>query len=374
MLLTMVFLIGLIGAIALATDSGHLVINKTRLQNALDSTALSAAITLNEKGGDAAAEAAAILAGTATFAEFIDKTGNSELESYYEDLQFDFANDLVNWTRGANNSLVRASATVDVNPILAQIYEAMRQPRQIAASSTAGAASQTCQLVPLVICPDEEPAPPGPLCDASGCNGVPFYERICLKGGTKAKKTGACSFPDLPTGNFGLLRFDGMAGGADIRDLLAGTVDVCTNTATWENGNKVGPVSQGIGDRFAADREGGDYNTSTTEPSNNYGDEQTQGTYKYDSVHPEYDNPQGIKDNRLVAIPVVDSCEVLPIQINEATCLFLTEQPIQHGGVNEIYGELRPGCNKVGHFDPTIPTEGGPYNIVLYKTKGSPDS
>ena len=371
MLLTIVFLLGLVGAIALATDSGHLVVNKTRLQNALDSAALSAAITLNERGGDADAETAAEFAGTATFTEFIDKTGNSELKSYYKDLQFDFANDLVTWTREANNSLVRVSATVDVNPVLAQIFQALRDPLDVKAVATAGAASQTCRLVPLVICPTAGVPPTG--CDANGCNGIPYYQRICLKGGTKAaiQNTGACSLPDLPTGNFGLLRFDGMHGGNDIKNLLAGTVDVCTNIATWENGNKVGPVTKGIETRFAADREGDDFNTL---PSNNYGDDQTQNTYRYDSVHPVYDNPQGIEDNRLVAIPVVDDCETLPIHINEATCLFLTEQPIQHGGKNEIYGELRPGCNKVGDFDPTIPTEGGPYNIVLYKTKGSPDS
>ena len=83
MLLTLVFLIGLFGAIGLATDSGHVLVNKTRLQNALDAAALSAAISVN--GDPAHNTANATTAGKATFDLFKGTTGNSELSGISAD-------------------------------------------------------------------------------------------------------------------------------------------------------------------------------------------------------------------------------------------------------------------------------------------------
>lgn len=196
-------------------------------------------------------------------------------------------------------------------------------------------------------------------------NGIPFNQRVCLKGGTKAAKSGTCQSSDVPTGNFGLLRFDGMAGGDDIRELLAGTVNVCTNTAVWENGNKVGPVTQGIGTRFDKDINDTEY----FEDNNN-----TQ-TYKNDSDAvplPYHDGK--IKGYRQVAVPVVANCNALPIQISRAACFLITQEAEQHGGSNEVFGELSEKCLAPGDFNPTNPVFGGPYDIILYKSSGSRDS
>lgn len=236
--------------------------------------------------------------------------------------------------------------------------------------STAGAVGQNCNLTPLVICPTEVDGELQTGCNEMGCNGIPFHQRICLKGGTNAAKSGTCQADDIPTGNFGLLRFEGMAGGSDIRNLLAGTVNVCANAATWENGNKVGPVTQGIRRRFNDDKVADEYFGET----NNYGDEATNPSYRHDSVNGPHDNPDGITDHRQVAIPVVYDCSTPDVVIEEATCLFLTQEVEQHGGSNEVYGELRPTCLKTGQFDPHSPIHPGPFDIVLYKSYGSDDS
>ena len=79
-----------------ALDFGHTFVNKTRLQNALDATALSAAITINRniKNGTGPATDA----GIATFDQFIAASGNNELAGLNGDgLVFEYSRTLKPW-------------------------------------------------------------------------------------------------------------------------------------------------------------------------------------------------------------------------------------------------------------------------------------
>ena len=49
-------LLGLLAMVGFALDSGHLILNKSRLQNTVDAAALSAAKVLDETGSEAQAD------------------------------------------------------------------------------------------------------------------------------------------------------------------------------------------------------------------------------------------------------------------------------------------------------------------------------
>jgi hypothetical protein len=352
-------------------DFGHTFVNKTRLQNALDATALSAAIAINGDVNKVTDTATA--KGKDTFNKFIAGSGNDELAGLTaDDLVFEYSRTLDPW--GSFNAaadkfaFVRVTSTnmLQVTPVLIQVTNQFTDDIPVPAIATAGPVGNSCELVPLVICP-KPGAPIG--CDETGCNGIPFHTKVCLKGGTDAAAEGTCQDPSLPTGNFGLLRFDGFAGGADIRSLLAGTVNVCTNNPTWENGNKVGPVSQGIKTRFEADLVQTEY--KDVFPDGGYHPQYVADTNAQLAKTPV---PDGTANKRVVAVPVVEDCSVTPVNIVAASCFLMTEKPIHTGTANEVIGELTTACPGPGAFDPTNPVLFGPYKIVLYKSPGSGDS
>ncbi|MDO9140666.1 MAG: Tad domain-containing protein, partial [Methylobacter sp.] len=219
----------------LALDFGHVFVNKTRLQNVLDATALSAAIAIN---GDITHNITnANNAGIATFNQFKAAAGNDELAGLNAgSLVFEYSRTLQPW--GSFNpasdkfAFVRVTSTnmLQVTPVLIRILEQFSGDMAIPAIATAGAVGQNCNLVPLVIC-NAKSAPtngtPQIGCNTEGCNGIPFHTKVCLKGGTNAAKQDTCQDASLPSGNFGLLRFDGFAGGNDIKKLLGGNVNTC---------------------------------------------------------------------------------------------------------------------------------------------------
>ncbi len=366
-------------AAGLALDLGHTFVNKTRLQNALDATALSAAITIDKDSTKNTA--AATTAGIATFNLLKATSGNNELASLNgAALVFEYSKKLVPFTPGTTPpAFVRVTSTgmLTVKPALIRVLNQFKSDIPVPAIATAGPVGQNCSLVPLVICPATT-APtngtPQVGCNSYGCNGILFHAKTCLKGGTDASKQATCQDASLPTGNFGLLRFDGFAGGADIRALLAGTVDICTNSPTWENGNKVGPVSQGIADRFAADLVQTEYIPPTYQspfPPGGYYPQYVTDTNTQLAKKPI---PAGTANKRVMAVPVVDDCTKSPVSIIAASCFLMTQQATHKGTVNEVIGELTEVCPGPGAFSPISPTLFGPHKIVLFKSPGSGDS
>ena len=398
MMLTLVFMIGILGIVGLAIDTGHILVNKTRLQNALDAAALSAAVTLNSASNNSTAQASA--AGIATFDLFKNSAGNSELSGVTltaADFSYSDRVNLFSAGLGGTPNFVRVSTNaLQVTNFFIQVVTG-NSTENISSVSTAGPVGQNCDLVPLVLCADVDPATGLMDKDCSeGLNGEPgecygytmgaeeeLHSPFCMPNDT------ACQDTELESGNFTLLRFEGNAGGADLRDSLAGTVDVCSVGVELESepGNKVGAVAQGINARFYSDTITSPYDiishpTAATPAYDTYVDEQSL----------PLDNPDGAKDNRLVAVPIGDCTGLqqgnttFDFQTdgsgNMAAMCVLIRQDVKSQGVdddpnhvkNSIYVELQELCPALGQTNPANPVLYGPFRIVLFKSEGSGDS
>ena len=79
MILVVVGMVAILGVAGLALDSGHMMLNKTRLQNSADAAALAAAKTLDQTADVTLAEAAA----EAMFAVNAGNAGNREIGDAY---------------------------------------------------------------------------------------------------------------------------------------------------------------------------------------------------------------------------------------------------------------------------------------------------
>lgn len=351
-----------------ALDFGHVFVDKSRLQNALDATALSAAIAINrDLNRDTSA---ATGKGLETFNQFKAGLGNSELAGLNANsLRFEYSKTLSPFTPGTNPPAfvrVTSAGMMAVSPVLLRVFSQFNNDIAVPAVATAGPVGQNCSLVPLVLCPsDGEPVG----CNANGCNGIPYETKVTLKGGSGSQGSGGCDHSSDQSGNFGLLRFNGFAGGSDIRSLLAGNVNVCVNTATWENGNKVGPVSQAIDDRFDDDLVRTVY--SNIVPGVKGYPQYLAETAAQLAKTPV---PAGTAYNRIMPVPVVDDCSKSSVNIVAASCFLLTERATHTGTENAIVGELLRSCPGPGEFDPRKPVLNGPYKVVLYKSSGSSDS
>ncbi|OTE97451.1 hypothetical protein BCS42_05445 [Crenothrix sp. D3] len=373
----------------LALDFAHVFVNKTRLQNALDATALSAAITIN--GATKKDKDKATSDGQDTFKKFIAASGNGELKNLKAtDLTFEYSRKLKPWgsfdAKKDDFAFVRVTSkknNLQLTPWLIRILSSVEL--KIPAVATAGPVGNNCELVPLVVCPkgevkdddddDDEGEGEGEGdvqrgCDATGCNGIPFHKKVCLKGGVDAKKSGECQNPSLPSGNFGLLKFEGFNAGKDEKVMLAGTASTCTNNAEWKPGNSVGIVDA-INDRFVTDI----VKTEYKPPKYPYPDEGYNPVYDEDTKIELAKNTKGIAYRRIMAIPIVESCVASPpLKIIAAGCFLLTEKAIHNGQDNEIIGELTGICPGPGDFKATNSVLNGPYKIVLFKSPASGDS
>ncbi|MDD4905335.1 MAG: Tad domain-containing protein [Methylobacter tundripaludum] len=372
----------------LALDFGHVFVNKTRLQNALDATALSAAITINKniKNGTGPATAA----GIATFDRFKAGSGNNELAGLTaNDLVFEYSRTLNPWGSFSaatdKFAFVRVTSAnmLNVTPVLIQVTNRFTNDIPVPAIATAGPTGQNCSLTPFVMCAMVTPsvdkncdddtikidalgnAVPGTdgINDCYGYNLGQIRSLVIACNGSNSN----CPPNSLESGNFNLLDLDGSQGGKDIRDTLQGTTNVCLqgNTLNTKPGWTWGNVKKGIDARFASDTQQDPYplpNNYSPSPYNQY-------------------ETSGLGNNRRVmAVPIGD-CTGL--QNGNTTipkvgigCTFLTETAQQGPGpAKKIMVEFTgDSCPQNGVWDPNNPVLNGPYKIVLFKSPGSGDS
>lgn len=236
---------------ALALDGGHVLVNKTRLQNSVDAAALSGAQTLSQVLGTSNASTVARSAALATLSLNANASGNSELASAITAAGgagafavVELANNVAgpfSFPGPADASFVRV--TVPSYPLtgffwnFAQSFNGAVAAKAVAALATAGVnASSPCNLAPLMVCGD--PAQP------SSNWGFGLGQLTVLK-------TAKNNTSGIGPGNFQLLDFG--AGGKTVRELLAGGEMLCPevgdNVAT-KPGNTVGPSVQGFNTRF----------------------------------------------------------------------------------------------------------------------------
>ena len=349
--------------IGMAVDFGHVFVNKTRLQNALDASALSAAIAIN---ADVTHNVAAATAkGIATFKLFIATTGNNELANLNaEALVFDYSKTLYPW--GTFNqatdkfAFVRVTSTdmLNVTPILIKISEQFKNNIPVPAIATAGPAGNNCSLTPFVLCANMSPLDKD--CSDNNCYGYTVGQKYNLIVACNGNVNQCDTAISLEAGNFNLLNLDGLKGGKDIRNALSaqggdpGYRNTCElNTLDTKPGYTAGNVKKGIDNRFDSD------------------------TDTLSSSYTQYETNKNGNNRRIMAAPIGD-CSALknkpsdPIPKVGAGCVFLTQHAANNG--KEVYAEFISSCQQSGLWNPENPVLNGPYKIVIFKSPGSSDS
>ncbi|MGF6458172.1 TadE/TadG family type IV pilus assembly protein [Pseudomonas frederiksbergensis] len=399
---------------ALALDGGHMLLNKTRLQNAVDAAALSGAKTLSQVMGGINSASATQAAALNTLAQNANAAGNNELSTAVAGSPGTFAVvELSSSVYGpfsfpgpADAKYVRVSVP---NYSLTGFFWSFVQTfgtgglgnKRVAAIATAGPSpTSPCDLAPLMICGDATQYDP----DAGMFWGFQF-------GDLQVLKSAAGNSSAIGPGNFQLLDFG--SGGSTVRDDLAGGGSVCRNVG--ENvqtapGNKVGPASQGLNTRFgiyngpvSASDYPPDLVTASNNPQITYNDSVTPAQAQYKG------QPVTSNDGDLTAggeaimdyndwrasvaacVAGTGSCEsngvferrMLKIVVGECTgkqggstsipvlgfgCYFVV-QPMNGGGTEaQIFGQFVKECEGDNVSGPNPSSDSGPQIIQLYKT------
>jgi Flp pilus assembly protein TadG len=231
----------IIAMAGLALDFGHVATNRARLQNSLDAAALGAARALIVTSSQAQADAA----GRLIFKENIEAVENADLIAGGADennLAIEFSNTLKPFVVDATaSSFVRVRMNGSLTYATWFMSVLGTTSLDFNSSAVAGASpsqNESCDMAPFVVCGDPD--------DEDNNFGYPEGTIVTVKLDSNDS--------DIGVGNFQLARIDeDDAGGADIRENLAGGATACVSdgdTLDTEPGNTIGPVAQGMNTRF----------------------------------------------------------------------------------------------------------------------------
>jgi hypothetical protein len=399
--LVIVSMAALLIMIGLAVDVGHLMLNKSRLQNTVDAAALAAAKAYDETANTSLANVAALQA----FRENSSAAGNLELGTRYNagsiQITVQYSATLPPFTPGATGPYVRVVARGFAFPAwLVQLAGIERL--SVSASAVAGpspSVNTACNIAPVMVCGN-------PNAGAAGSWGYQLNAPQVLKSASPGSS-------DVGPGNFQLLRLDG-SGANILRQQLAGGYQACMvrgAIANTQPGTLTGPVAQGINTRFgqySGSMSPTDYPPDVLTTSQNppltvdNQDRIWQGStqitaanldqllYSYsryvaDEANPaSYDNAPitsggiGVFHRRILAVPVGDCSATkggaTAVPVIGLACYFLLQPAIQKGSSDYLIGQFIRACEITGEPGP-IPDAGpGPYVIQLYHDPGSGDS
>jgi len=393
---------------ALALDGGHLMLNKTRLQNAVDAAALSGAKTLSQVGGGANSASTTRTAALNTLVQNANATGNNELATAVGGNAGAFAVvELASSVYGpfsfpgpTDAKYVRVSvASYSLTGFFwnfAQSLGALGN-KAVTAIATAGPSpTSPCDLAPLMVCGDPAQYNPG----AGMFWGFQF-------GDLRVLKTASGNQSPIGPGNFQLLDFG--SGGNAVREEMAGGGKVCRNVGdnvATEPGNKVGPASQGLNTRFgiyngpvSASAYPPDLVTTSSNPA--ITDDGTGPKYQGQTVTSSNGNltaggtpildyndwrasvaacvaggsgcqGNGVFERRMLKI-VVGNCAgknsgSTSIPVLGFGCYFVVQPMDGGGGEAEIFGQFVKECEGDNVAGPSPSTDSGPQIIQLYKT------
>lgn len=400
---------------ALVLDGGHVLLNKTRLQNAVDAAALSGAKTLSQVMGSGNAASTTRAAALFTLNENAKAAGNTELLTAIGGNPGGFAVvELADNVYGpfsfpgpANATYVRVSVS---NYSLAGFFWNFAQSfgsgtlgsKQVTAIATAGPSpTSPCDLAPLLVCGN--PAQYNP--EAGMFWGYRFGDLEVLKSAAK-------NSDPIGPGNFQLLDFG--SGGKEVGELMAGGGSVCRNVGEnvdTKPGNTVGPSVQGLNTRFGdytGSFKGTDYppdlvttydnpkmkyNDSATPPrveqqgqpvTSNNGNLSAGGTPLFD--YNDYAaqsaacvagggtgcQSNGVFERRILKI-VMGDCSgknsgASSIPVIGFGCFYVVQPADNSGGDSQIFGQFVKQCEGDGVPGPTPQDDSGPQIIQLYKT------
>ena len=410
----MVFALAVIGMMAaLALDGGHMMLNKTRLQNAVDAAALSGAKTLSQVEGGTNIDTVTKAAALNTLMQNANAAGNNELATAIGGNAGTFAVvELATSVYGpfsfpgpSGAKYVRVSVP---NYSLTGFFWNFAQvfgsgglgAKAVAAIATAGPSpTSPCDLSPLMVCGNPTQNNPG----AGMFWGFQF-------GDLQVLKTAAGNSSSIGPGNFQLLDFG--SGGSAVREDLAGGGKECRSVGDnvqTAPGNTVGPTSQGLNTRFgiyngpvSASDYPPDLVTTSSTPAITYDDATGQKMYKGQTVTSSGGNltagadaildyndwrastaacvagtgsgcqSGGVFERRMLKI-VVGDCTgkqggTTSVPVLGFGCYFVV-QPMSNGGTeSQIFGQFVKECEGDNVAGPSPSTDVGPQIIQLYKT------
>ncbi|WP_345316110.1 pilus assembly protein TadG-related protein [Ferrimonas gelatinilytica] len=420
---------------ALALDGGHLLLNKARLQNAVDAAALSGAVTL-ERGYD---HALAREEGLATFASALAAQDFSELNAEINTSSLNYAAEAVSPQITMEFShrpdpfipvlddtaqYVRVTVRdVSLSNFFAQV---MGFDKRVSASAVAGPSTSTPQcstdLLPMMVCADS-------LSEENF--GYPLNKMMAMKISSDQNSP-------IGPGNFQLIRLGDNTGAADIRDAMAGESandEYCfgydglnaTEQVETEPGNTVGPVAQGLNTRMGVwngpvnpTDHPQDWDTCVGAPldvdgEGNITDEEGNPIAIPDGVtdyyaymgdyyhHGFYNSVEGHRcdqvtdgsvsfvENSVSTSPGMEKRREFSIVVADCgtgnnngqnslpfvgfACFYLMQEVLQKGNDAFVIGEFLGDCtNDAGGVSETPNSTNGPYRIVLFHDPVSEDS
>ncbi len=401
LVLVLVGLVAILAMVGLATDTGHVALNKARLQNTVDAAALAAAKALDQTNGD---EAEATTAALSVFG--INANDHPELNAVMGNglnITLTYSNTLKPFVPGTVPAYYVRVVATDFSmwtgfTALVGVSDMRTAASAVAGpSATIGPESEVCNIAPMVVCGN--PAAPAPSYGYQ----VGQVNVLKLASGNNPGPIGP--------GNFQLIRLGGN-GGNVVRQNMAGSYDSCVDgsgNVETQTGNLVGPVTQGLNTRFGEYQGGGINSTDyppdvvTTEPSpkltynsntgvisqgsttvtqsqdvsfnhQSYVQRINAGNYDY---QPAPDG-LGVPERRILTVPIADCSGTnngnSTIPVLGFGCYFLLQKAEQQGTQNYVYGEFVNGCLGEGNPGPEPSDAFGPYRIQLYDDLGSGDS
>ena len=399
---------------ALALDGGHMLLNKTRLQNAVDAAALSGAKTLSQVAGGSNSASTTRTAALNTLVQNANATGNNELATAVGGNPGAFAVvELASSVYGpfsypgpTDAKYVRVSVpSYNLTGFFWNFAQILGTgglgAKAVAAIATAGPSpTSPCDLAPLMVCGNPTQYNPG----AGLFWGFQF-------GDLQVLKTAAGNSSPIGPGNFQLLDFG--SGGSTVREDLAGGGKVCRDVGQnvqTAPGNKVGPTSQGLNTRFgiyngpvSASDYPPDLVTTSSNPAITYDDSVSPPQAKYQGQTVTSSNGNltagsnsildyndwrasvaacvaggsgcqgnGVFERRMLKI-VVGDCTgkqggSTSIPVLGFGCYFVVQPMDGGGGDAQIFGQFVKECEGDNVAGPSPSTDSGPQIIQLYKT------
>ncbi|BBL69969.1 hypothetical protein MoryE10_05750 [Methylogaea oryzae] len=251
--ITAISLFVLIGMIGLALDTSHLLVNKTGLQNAMDTAALSAAAAIN--AGYSCDEATT--QSKATLSRFLAENGNADISSHVtlDNVVYQFSDHLGDFQTSPPYDcldplnpprFVRVSTETSA---LRRFFMQVPQDAQVPAPNKASGPTTAASAVAG---PERCPAKilPVLICDSFRSSLVVGQEACIRSSSTETCASGTT----VMNGNFNLLQTAASAQGAkSIQDSFAGfTSAACLSSTVGQlkTGVSAGPVANGMNTFF----------------------------------------------------------------------------------------------------------------------------
>lgn len=312
------FLVFMLGFVALGIDTAKLMATKTELQNAADAAALAGASALNFDTGALIPDTAVVRAQIAAAANRAFTNAPTPVQLLAGDISFPAPNEIKVVTRrdpSAGGSMITHVAQV-------------LGIKSIAVSATATAKAESSGTVCESLVPMGAIPPPGEDGFAVGCGNS--YQLYAGQGGSVTGNYQMLSFPQCDEGPC-----EGLAatGANTMRCLIANGYSCCVgigDVLETEPGNMNGPFRQGLQDRFDQDAVRTD-----------------------DICYSDY-QARGGTGQRVVNVPIIESLGNgrTDVRVIGFSAFFLKRRPVI-GPSQPLYGEflynVAPGSGGGGH-------------------------